>query len=462
MVSNCIDIPNIYQAILESMGEGIIVADAEGTLIFINRTAERLRGIKAANFIGRSILSIHSPHSAERIAKLLEALKDGSINTSRRVIDVRGRYFENSYYPIRHPDGGLYRGTLMISRDITEKRRLKEENLLLREKMSLGSAFEGFVGTSQAILQVFRTISTIASLDSTILITGESGTGKELVATAIQQHSKRRHKPMITVNCAALPEHLVESELFGHERGAFTGAVSNRRGKFEQANGGTILLDEIGDLPASAQAKLLRVIQEKTVARLGGERDIRVDVRIIAATNRDLQTLVELDLFRQDLYYRLNVITIHAPPLRERREDIVPLAEHFVRLFAEKMERPVKGLSEPAVRILAAYDYPGNVRELEHAMERGVALCCGDLLEPQDLPPHFLAARSANSSAIGQEDEQNALRPLSHSVGDFERQLVLDALLKAGGRKADAARLLNISRKTLWKKLKQIEAVETR
>lgn len=456
---SCNNFRTIYQAILESMGEGIIFADASDRLAIINKTAEEIRGIKAENFIGRNLLSIHPPSTAERIGKLVKGLKDGSIKNSRRVIEVKGKYFENSYYPIRQPDG-LYLGTLLVSRDITEKQRLKDENKLLREQMGLGSAFEGFVGTSQSILQVFRTISAIAAFDSTILITGESGTGKELVAAAIQQHSKRRNGPMVKVNCAALPEHLVESELFGHVRGAFTGAVAAHRGKFKQAEGGTIFLDEVGDLPASAQAKLLRVLQEKTVVRIGAEREIKVDVRIIAATNKNLQSLVAAGQFREDLYYRLNVIAINVPSLRERRDDILPLTEYFIARFAEKMGRPLLELSEAALSILVSYDYPGNVRELEHALERAVALCSGKVLTPQDLPDCFLAARTSQPFVAGDEQPRSVDgRPLAHSVVDFERQVILDALVKTGGHKADAARLLNISRKTLWQKLKQIENV---
>ncbi|MDD2582653.1 MAG: sigma 54-interacting transcriptional regulator [Desulfuromonadaceae bacterium] len=449
------DISTIHQTILESMGEGVIFANAENRLTFINHAAEQIRGIKAKNFIGRDILTIHSPASAERVKKLLSSLRDGTIRQSRRVIEVKGSYFENSYYPIRAADGS-YLGAVLVSRDITEKQLLKEENRLLRDKMGLGVAFNDFVGTSQPILQLFQTIVAIASIDSTILITGESGTGKELVAAAIKQHSKRLNKPVIKVNCAALPEHLVESELFGHERGAFSGAVSSHRGKFELAHRGTIFLDEIGDLPVSAQAKLLRVLQDKTIVRVGGEKDIPVDVRIIAATNQNLQSLVASGRFREDLYYRLDVITIHVPPLRERREDIVLLAEHFLRRFAENMGRAVHGISQAAAHILAAYDYPGNVRELEHAIERGVALCKSENLMPQDLPVAFLAS-GGRIAPVRHDGGTRPMRTLSHSIDDFERQIIQDALARTGGRKQEAATLLKISRKTLWQKLKQME-----
>lgn len=450
------DIPSVYQTILENMGEGIIYADADGTLTFINHTAEKIRGITATNFIGRNLLSIHTPASAERIGKLLESLKNGSVRHARRVIDVKGKYFENSYYPIRQPDGS-FMGTLLISRDITEKQRLREENQALRENMNLGALFDGFVGVSAAILKLFRTINVVAPLDSTILITGESGTGKELVAVALHQGSKRCHKPMIKVNCAALPEHLVESQLFGHERGAFTGAVSTHRGKFEQAHGGTIFLDEIGDLPLAAQAKLLRVLQNRTVVRLGSEREILVDVRIIAATNKDLHALVAAGQFREDLYYRLLVIAVHIPALRERREDIIPLAEHFVRTFAEKMARPIQGLCEETAHALMTYDYPGNVRELEHAIERSVALCAGTCLSPDDLPAAFTTSQRDDSILPPTAPHPHATDSLSLAMGGYERQIIMDALVKTGGRKAEAARLLNISRKTLWEKLKRLE-----
>ena len=451
------DIPSFYQAILESMGEGIIFADANGILVFINNTAEKIRGITAANFIGRNLSAIHSPNSADRIDTLLENLKNGSISHSRRVIEVKGKYFENSYYPIRHP-GGSFLGTLLVSRDVTEKQRLKEENQALRENMNLGSRFDGFVGASTAMLKVFRTINVVAPLDSTVLITGESGTGKELVAAAIHKNSKRSLKQMITVNCAALPENLVESELFGYGRGAFTGAVASHRGKFEQADGSTIFLDEIGDLPANAQAKLLRILQDKVVVRLGSEKQIKVDVRIIAATNQNLKMRVAQGRFREDLFYRLNVISIQVPPLRERSEDILPLAEFFISRFAQSMTKPVVGISEGARSLLLSHDYPGNVRELENAIERSVALSQGTSIDPQDLPSDFVAAKS-NGDQPGHPGATSigSTCDLSHARDNFEQLAILDALTRSNGRKAEAAALLNISRKTLWQKMKQMD-----
>ncbi len=454
----------VYQHILENMVDGVIFADADDRVSFVNSAAEKIRGIKAENFIGRPILTFHSPNSAERIAELLQRLKDGSLQQARRVIEVKGCYFENSYYPVRNPSG-TYLGTLLVSRDITVRQQLQHENQTLKQRMVCGS-FEGFVSISSAMSPVFQTIGAVAGLDSTVLITGESGTGKELVAAAIHRNSSRKERAMVTVNCAALPEQLVESELFGYQRGAFTGAVSNHRGKFEQADRGTIFLDEIGDLPLSAQAKLLRVLQERTVSRLGSEKDIKVDVRIIAATNRNLQQLVADGLFREDLYYRLHVITLPVPPLRERKEDILPMAEFFVKRFSERMERSRLGVCEATRTVLLSYDYPGNVRELEHAIERAVALCPGDCISPADLPEHFLAARSngpvvrsqpaAAWAADQYRPDDGGTSSLADAREESERRLILDALTRTGGRKAEAAKLLNISRKTLWEKLKGI------
>jgi len=447
-------LPETYHAILENIGEGIIFINGDDVITYINQTAETMRGISARNYIGRSVESIHSPASAERIETLLQGLRDGSIERSRRVIEVRGSYFENTYYPVWHSDN-TYLGTLLVSRDITEKHRLQVENESLKQRSSGSCGLVGFVSISSAMLPVFQTIGSASHLNSTILITGESGTGKELVAAAVHKNSKRCLKQMVTVNCAALPENLVESELFGYGRGAFTGAVASHRGKFEQANGSTIFLDEIGDLPATAQAKLLRVLQDRVVVRLGSEKQINVDVRIIAATNQDLKKLVAQGRFREDLYYRLNVITIQIPPLRERREDILPLAEFFTNKFAVSMDKPVLGISEGTRSLLLSHDYPGNVRELENAIERSVALCTGSYIAPQDLPADFVAARS-NGDQANHLNQAFADDPggLFRAREDFEQQAILDALAKTNGRKAEAAKMLNISRKTLWQKMK--------
>ncbi|MBT1076370.1 sigma-54 interaction domain-containing protein [Geobacter grbiciae] len=447
--------PAVYRAILASMGDGIVFLDTEDCFAYINAAAEKIRGIRAENYLGSHILSIfgtHSNHTSERVRKLLAALRSGVLPFHVHVIETRGRIFENSYYPIRDK-GGNYLGTLMMSRDITEKERLKAENLTLREQVLSEFGCCDLVGSSDVMRPIFQIINAAAAVDSTILITGESGTGKELVARAVHQHSARKDLPMIKVNCAALPDTLLESELFGHEKGAFTGAIKERKGKFEQAHGGTIFLDEIAEMPLAAQAKLLRVLQERTVERLGSTREIRVDVRIIAATNRDLRREVTAGRFREDLFYRLNVIPIHIPPLRERTEDILALARQFLNRFAEKMHKPVMEIAPEAQKALLEYNYPGNVRELENAVERAVALSLGSNLRLGDLPSEFTAPRPAGAQPLSQPASPASLADSVHSM---EKNAIEEALRSTGNKKGDAARLLGISRKTLWEKMKQL------
>lgn len=347
-----------------------------------------------------------------------------------------------------------------------EQRVVDLGDLYLLKELRDGEGFDRFVGKSHEMVKVYRRIMQVAPTDSTVLITGESGTGKELVARAIHKHSQRRDHPFVAVDCTSLVESLLESELFGHVKGSFTGAMHTKTGLFKVAEGGTLFLDEVSNLSLTTQAKLLRVLQERTVSRLGSEKDIRVDVRIIAATNRNLQQMVADGLFREDLYYRLNVISLPVPPLRERREDILPMAEFFLKRFSERMERPQLGICEATRSVLLSYDYPGNVRELEHAIERAVALCPGSCISPADLPEQFVAARSSGgpdwqqplSVRAGDQYRPDDAAPatLANAREESERRLILDALIRTGGRKAEAAKLLNISRKTLWEKLKLI------
>lgn len=443
----------VYREILTSMGEGIIFADHTNRIIFVNAAAEQIRGIKANNFLGRDLLAIHSPPARERISAILTSLRDGTIPSHTRPLETKGRIFANSYYPIRN-ETGRFIGTAMISRDTTEKEHLKEENSVLRDQLMNEHACGEMIGRSPVMQPVFQVIRATASLDSTILICGESGTGKELVARALHQKSRRSACPVVKVNCAALPESLLESELFGFEKGAFTGAVRERKGKFEQADRGTLFLDEISEMPLSAQAKLLRVLQEKTVERVGGSREIKVDVRIIAATNRDLRQDVAAGRFREDLFYRINVIPINLPPLRERHADILPLATTFLSRFSQEMGRPSLSLSREAKQVLLSHPYPGNVRELKNAMERAAALCRESELTIDDLPPEFSMTHQKEQPGI------HSLAPgqpsvLAAQLDQRETELIEKALKSSGNRRGEAARLLGISRKTLWKKLKQ-------
>jgi DNA-binding NtrC family response regulator len=341
---------------------------------------------------------------------------------------------------------------LVVSRAL-EHRRLKWENLQLKRQLRKRYGFANMVGDSEAISRVFELIRKVADTDSTVLILGESGTGKELIAHAIHYHSSRRDGPLIPVNCAAIPEELLESELFGHERGAFTHAVRTRLGRFEQANGGTIFLDEISEMSPGLQVKILRVLQDHSFERIGGVKTIQVDIRVIAATNQDLEELVRQNKFREDLYYRLNVIPIRVPPLRDRVSDIPLLAAHFLRQFSRTKQKPLKRLSPQVLDLLRCYSWPGNIRELENLMERVVVLSEGEVVEVSDLPERFHhllpgAPREA------EEFPEQGLR-FTDAVQAFERRLILTALSKSDWVKSRAAKLLHLNRTTLLEKMKK-------
>ncbi len=326
-----------------------------------------------------------------------------------------------------------------------ERKWWEEEKKILREELRKSYNIHGIVGTSDAMMNLIETIKKVAETETTVLITGESGTGKSLIARAIHFMSKRKDKPFVTINCAAIPETLLEAELFGYERGAFTGAYTSKRGKFELANGGTIFLDEIGDMPLSLQAKLLRVLQDKEIERLGSEKILKVDVRIIAATNRDLRLLVKEGKFREDLYYRLNVVPIHVPPLRERKEDIPLLVEHFLSHFNSKYGKRVR-ISPEAMKVLIDYEWLGNVRELENTIERLVVMNEGTV-GVSDLPPHIVAG-----STKTKRDEP---LDLPKHIEATEREKIIEALEKTGYVKSRAAKLLGYTLRQLDYRIKK-------
>jgi len=328
---------------------------------------------------------------------------------------------------------------------------IERENTLLREQIDKKFGLEGFVGESAPVARVLDTIRQVAPSRATVLVTGESGTGKELAAHAIHQLSPRRRDPFIAVHCAALSPQLLESELFGHEKGSFTGASERRIGRFEQAAGGTLFLDEIGEIDAATQVKILRVLGERTFERVGGNKPVAADVRLVAATNRDLERMVADGKFREDLYFRLNVVQLHLPPLRERSEDIPLLAGHFLREAARENEKPARELTSDAMRCLLAYRWPGNVRELRAAIEHGVVMANGPKITLRDLP----AALRATGT------EQAALRaPLPLNLGETELSLIRRALMENKGNRTLAAQKLGISRRTLHRKLREHPEIE--
>ncbi len=362
------------------------------------------------------------------IKSAVEAIKSGAQDFVAKPLDMEGL-------------------TLKI-RKVLHLHELEQGSLLQQARLEAGFDFSRIIGRSPKMLELLETLALVAPTEATVLILGESGTGKELIANALHQNSPRRHKPLVKLNCAALQESLLESELFGHERGAFTGAISRKEGRFQQADGGSIFLDEIGDMTLNTQAKMLRVLQEQEFEPVGGTRTIKVDVRVIAATNKDLLQEVQAGRFREDLYYRLNVVSLTMPSLRERREDIPLLTDHFLKVYAEKNRRLLKGVEPGVLDAFHRYQWPGNVRELENAIERAVIMCSGEYLRVEDLP---LSLRGPGPGAITGEGGVKA----GLSMREMEKQLILKTLEETQGNKSKAARLLGISRRTLLNKLQE-------
>ena len=341
----------------------------------------------------------------------------------------------------------------IVVRRALERRRLQAELDRLSEQIASGRRRGRLLGSSGVMEEVFTLIDRVGPTDSTVLILGESGTGKELIAEAVHEQSTRRRKPFVKLNCAAIPETLLESELFGHEKGAFTGALSRKPGKFEQADGGTLLLDEIGDMTLSTQAKILRALQERELQRVGGTQTISVDVRILASTNKDLEKGVRDGTFRDDLYFRLNVVTINVPPLRDRREEIPELADHFLAEANMRLNRGIQRLAPDTLAALMEYGWPGNVRELRNVIERAAVVNDGDVLLLSSLP----AALRPGESPVGSAARWEALANLTldEKVAQLERAFVVDALARAGGVQAAAARLLGVTERSVWHLVKK-------
>ena len=327
---------------------------------------------------------------------------------------------------------------------LLERKTLLEDNIFFQKELSKAYGFENILGNSPAMRDVFEKVETVAQTDSSVILTGESGTGKELLAHVIHYTSRRKRKRFLKVNCAAFAEGVLESELFGHEKGAFTSAVSRKPGRFELADGGTLLLDEIGDLPVATQVKLLRVIQTREFERVGGTETIKADVRLISATNQDLEEKIKEGTFREDLFYRLSVVPIHIPSLRERKEDIPILAEHFLQLFSKETNKRIERISEKAAKLLVSYSWPGNVRELRNYIERAVVFCKSTIIESQDLPS--LLREKGDRGRI-------TLRVESKSLYEMERKLIQHVLNETQWNLSEAARELKISRGTLYSKL---------
>jgi PAS domain S-box-containing protein len=440
--------PMWTRLILDSIADGVFTVDREGRITSFNRAAEKITGFSRGEAVGQYCHEIfranvcfeacplkHTAETAEAIVNLEVTIlshdnREIPISISTSVVtDEEGRVV----------------GAVETFRDLS---LIKELHLEISKKYS----FQDIVSRSKAVLKLFQILPDISRSNATVLIEGESGTGKELLATAIHNLSRRKGKPLVKVNCAALPETLLESELFGYKKGAFTDARRDKPGRFRQAHGGTIFLDEIGDLSKGTQVKLLRVLELKEYEPLGSNATERVDVRIIAATNRDLMEMMHRREFREDLFFRLNVVRLKIPPLRDRREDIPLLLDHFIGRLNLKQSKQVKKVSSSALKILLNYDYPGNVRELENIIEHAMILTKGIEIQPRHLPS-YLTARVADQSARSTEGQDLAV------LEAVERDLVARSLERHRGRTADAAAELGIHRSTLWRKMKRFRLV---
>ena len=348
---------------------------------------------------------------------------------------------------------------LVVIEKALKFRNLEEENIRLKKELQQTYGYDNLVGTSNAIKNIYDLIEKVADTDGTVLISGASGTGKELIARAIHYNSSRCDRPLVVINCGAIPEELLESELFGHEKGAFTGAYKSRIGRFEMANGGTIFLDEIGEMSPALQVKLLRVLQEKKFERVGGTKTIHVDVRIIAATNKNLTTAINKGKFREDLYYRLNVIPMKVPPLKQRKSDIPLLIDHFLKKFQKGAKKKITDFSPEAMDAMLKYDWPGNVREVENVIKRLTILCDDEVVNVDDLPEHI--PHKGRAVRVVEEDFLEKGVTLHDAVEDYEKRLILGALERSDWVKTKAAKLLNINRTTLVEKIKKQNLTES-
>jgi PAS domain S-box-containing protein len=460
------------ELILNAAGEGIYGLDTQGNTTFVNPAAARMIGYEPAELIGKPQHAIlhHSKPDATPYPReecpIYAAFKDGAVHHVTDEVFWRkdGTSFPVEYIstPIRDEHGKLA-GAVVTFKDITERKRAEEalrnalteveqlksrlqaENLYLQEEIKLDHNFGEIISRSDALKKVLRKVEQVASTDATVLILGETGTGKELFARAIHNLSLRKDRPLVKVNCAALPPGLIESELFGHEKGAFTGALSRKIGRFELADGGTILLDEVGDLPLDLQAKLLRVLQEGELERVGGSHTLNVDVRVIAATNRDLKKAITAGNFREDLYYRLNVFPIALPPLRERTGDIPLLVQHFAKKYAQKVGKVIEKIPQKVMDALHAYPWPGNVRELENIIERAVILSPGSTFKVEELLEMLQVTEVQPRSSL--------------TLEEVERNHILRVVAETGWKiegKQGAAARLDVNPSTLRSRMEKL------
>jgi PAS domain S-box-containing protein len=445
------DIGKHWKTIFETLQDGLMVIDVEGNILAANPAAERLTGYTAGELIGSNcrILNctgceLYGRGSGKEWCSLFEK---GEVRAKKCLItkkNLRAAHVLKNASVLYDSDGEMI-GSIETLTDISELIQQQQEIESLRKSCRLDEGFHGMLGESPSMQQMFELIENVSQTEAPVLIYGQSGTGKELVARAIHETSLRSNKPFIKVNCAALNENLLESELFGHEKGAYTGADRTRIGRFEAAHGGTIFLDEIGDIPLSTQVKLLRVLEEKEIERVGDHRPISVDVRIISATNKDLDNLVAQEMFREDLLFRINVFPLNCPPLAQRAEDIPMIVQKFTDQNAGKGGKSITGLTPEAMETILSYDWPGNVRELRNAIEYAFVLCPGGWIGKEHLPPKI----------EGFDPKISSGPKTGPHLWKNERDNLLKVLRQVNGNQSEAARSLGVSRVTIWKRIKK-------
>jgi DNA-binding NtrC family response regulator len=413
-------------------------ASAEEGLKIVDRADLALTDLKLPNMSGLDLLALIRRQNS--LVPVIVMTAYGSVETAVEAMKAGATDFLMKPFSLDH--------LMQVIHKALEVRALRDENRQLKAELGRRYEFDNIIGRSPAMQEIFATIERVGPTRATVLLAGESGVGKDLIARAIHFHSPRKDRPMVKINCTALPENLMESELFGYEKGAFTGANVSKPGKFEQADTGTVFLDEIGDVPANIQVKLLRVLQEREFERLGSNVTRRIDVRVVAATNRDLREALEQGAFREDLYYRLNVVPLNIPPLRERKQDIPFLANHFIRKLAPDMGCQVEAITDAAMEKLAGYHWPGNVRELENVIERSLVMCSGTELDAADI--------KLENAPRPRAQADNRFLPEGLTLDDYEREIIREALRRADGNKSQAARLLGLTRNALRYRLTQM------
>lgn len=447
-----------WKQIISTMNDVLMVIALDGTVVMVNEAFETYTGYTKDEVIGQPCTILEcdaceltlNPGKREPWCALFNPGHEG---IKRCRCNVRKK--DGTYMPalknasVLRDDEGAAVGSVETLTDISELDRLDREVELLSKQLDQEEGFYGIIGKSVAMQRVFDVIEKTAKSDAPAIIYGESGTGKELAARAIHMSGGRRDKPYVQLNCAALNESLLESELFGHTKGAFTGALRHRIGRFEAANGGDIFLDEVGDIPLSIQVKLLRVIESKQFERVGDHQPIHVDVRIITATNRNLEEMLQENLFREDLFYRINVLPIYLPPLRDRQEDIPELVNYFIRNMQRKTHKQISGLTKEAMEKIMVYDWPGNIRELKSALEYAFVIAERDAIGIDHLPPKILEER-LRSNVEGKK----SVRPLPQDAGS-KKEALLEALRISQGNKSEAARILGVNRVTVWNRMKK-------